>query len=144
MSHKILVVDDEPSNRKMIGYALHSAGHSVSAAESGKEALLKIQAEIPDLVILDVMMPGMDGIEVCERLRNNPETATLPIIMLSALAQVNEKIRGLKAGADDYLTKPIDPKELVARVEALLERSRRLRQAQNVKEGWRWCYNCGG
>ena len=76
MSYKILVVDDEPSNRKMIGYALHSAGHSVSAAESGKEALLKIQTEIPDLVILDVMMPGMDGIEVCERLRNNPETAT--------------------------------------------------------------------
>jgi DNA-binding response OmpR family regulator len=135
MTAKILIVDDEPTLLRLVGYALHKAGFEIVIAQQGEEALRKVQAEKPDLVILDVMLPGLSGIEICQRLRNQPQTAHLPILMLSARDQVKDKIEGLHAGADEYVTKPIDTDELAARVEALLERTRRLRAMPPEKRG---------
>jgi DNA-binding response OmpR family regulator len=126
MSAKILIVDDEPNVLRTVSYALEVEGYEVVVAKNGVEALNKVQSEAPDLVILDVMMPEMSGVEVCEQLRKKPETIHLPVIMFSALSQVQDKIRCLEAGADEYLTKPIAPEELVARVKALLKRYRQL------------------
>ena len=119
---KILVVDDDPNLRRLIGYALQVENYSVITAENGREALDKTQTEQPDLIILDVAMPDMDGLEVCQQLRTEPGTAHLPIIMLSARTQVSDKILGLQAGADEYLTKPVDMDELIVRVTMLLQR----------------------
>lgn len=130
---KILVVDDEQNLLRMIGYALSNEGYQVLGAQNGEEALYKVQIQQPDLVILDVMLPDMSGIEICQRLRSDAETANLPIIMLSARVQVSDKIEGLEAGADEYVTKPIELDEIVARVEALLQRTKRLRQASTAK-----------
>jgi DNA-binding response OmpR family regulator len=129
MSAKILVVDDEPNVLHMVSYVLHAEGFEVVVAQNGAEALSKVQTEVPDLVILDVMMPDMNGAEVCEQLRKRQETLDLPVIMLSALAQVNDKVRCLEAGADEYVTKPIAPEELVARVKALLGRYRQVHRS---------------
>jgi DNA-binding response OmpR family regulator len=133
MKAKILIVDDEPVLLRLVGYALHKEGYETVVAQQGEEALGKVKTERPDLVILDIMLPDMDGIEICRRLRARPETTTLPIMMLSARGQVPDKVMGLRAGADEYMTKPIHPEELVARVEALLERTRRLRQTRQGK-----------
>ncbi len=122
MRSKILIVDDAPNVLRMIGYALELEGFEVVTAVSGEEALDKIASEAPDLVVLDRMLPGMDGTEVCQEIRNRHEIADLPIIMLSARAQVEDRISGLKAGADEYVTKPFDTDEMVARVSGLLER----------------------
>lgn len=130
MTEKILIVDDDPELLRLIAYPLHQAGYKTLGATDGAQALEKVRSERPDLMILDIMLPGPDGIEVCKQLRGNPETVTLPIIMLSALTDVDDKIKGLEAGADEYLTKPISPKEIVVRVRALLERTARLRQVQ--------------
>lgn len=135
MSEKILIVDDDPELLRLIAFPLHRAGYETLGATDGAEALEKVRSERPDLMILDIMLPGLDGIEVCKRLRNQSETATLPIIMLSALTSVDDKIKGLEAGADEYLTKPISPKEVVARVRALLQRTARLRQVQPREGG---------
>ncbi len=123
MTQKILVVDDEPQAVRMLGFVLDRAGYQVISASSGIEALEKIGLERPDLVILDVMMPGMDGYEVCRRIRESPETADLPVMMLTAMAQVDNKVAGFSAGADDYLIKPVSMAELTARVKALLTRA---------------------
>jgi DNA-binding response OmpR family regulator len=131
-SAKILVVDDEPNVLRMVSYTLQIEGYEVVAAQNGAEALSKAQSEAPDLVILDVMMPDMSGIEVCKKLRDQPETIDLPIIMFSALSQVADKVKCLEAGADEYLTKPITPEELVARVKALLGRYRQLRRPKQL------------
>ena len=135
MSSKILVVDDEPNLLRLLSYALYSAGYQTLTAERGEEALALIEEEKPDLIVLDIMMPGIDGLTVCQRLRNQPATSDLPIIMLSARSQVPERIEGLEAGADEYVTKPVSPKELVARVGALLNRTQRLRDADKWKRG---------
>lgn len=135
MSAKILIVDDEPNLLRLMGYALQAEGYDILVAKNGEEALNKLQVEEVDLVILDVMMPDMSGIDVCKRLRSSSKAATLPIIMLSARAQVTDKIKGLEAGADEYLTKPIDREEMVARVKALLKRTKRLQEAQPLKQG---------
>jgi pilus assembly protein CpaE len=135
MSTRILIVDDEPNLLRLIGYALEIEGYQVVVAQSGAEALSKVQAEQPDLMILDVMLPDMSGIEVCQQVRSKPEMINLPVIMLSARAQVPDKIAGLKAGADEYVTKPIDSDEMVARVAALLKRTDRLRHMQPSKCG---------
>ena len=119
---RILVVDDEPNVLRMVSYTLQAEGFEVVVAQSGNEALIKVLTEAPDLILLDVMLPDMSGVEVCEKLRQRQEHFDLPIIMLSALAQVPDKIRGLEAGADEYITKPITPDELVARIKALLGR----------------------
>ena len=125
MAKRILVVDDEIESVKLIGLMLQRRGYEIVAARSGAQALEKAQAEKPDLIILDVMMPDMDGYEVCRRLRANPGTATLPIIMFTAKTMIDDKVAGFQAGADDYLTKPVHPEELASRIEAVLLRTSR-------------------
>jgi DNA-binding response OmpR family regulator len=117
---EILVVDDDRPSVKLISYLLREEGYIVSTAQDGQTALKIIQQRSPDLVILDVMMPHIDGFEVCRRIRR---MAKIPIIFLSAKGQVDDKVRGLNIGADDYLVKPFEPAELLARVEAVLRRS---------------------
>jgi len=135
MSSKVLIVEDDQGLLRAIGYALEREGYEVITAESGAEALRKVEAENPDLVILDIMLPGMSGLEVCRELRSKPKTVSLPVIMLSALTKVSDRVKGLKVGADDYVTKPFHLDELIARVAALLERTRRLRTGPAVKRG---------
>ncbi len=135
MSDKILVVDDEPNLLRIISYALESEGYTVITAENGVDALEQVKSAQPSLVILDVKLPLLSGVEVCRQLRSDPAMVGLPIIMLSARIQVTDKIIGLKAGADEYITKPVDTDELVARVTALLDRTRRLRATQPTKRG---------
>lgn len=126
MASKILIVDDEPHALKVLGLTLHRAGYEVVGALNGPEALDKISQSKPDLVILDVMMPEMNGFEVCQRIRATPETRHLPVIMLTALAGVDDKLAGFNAGVDDYVAKPVSMKELLARVKALLARTSRV------------------
>ncbi|HSA78781.1 MAG TPA: response regulator transcription factor [Nitrospirota bacterium] len=120
---KILIVDDEPDLVELVSYNLKKEGFKVSTAPDGEEALEKVRKSSFDLVILDLMLPGIQGSELCRTLRSNPKTETLPIIMLTAKGDVADKIRGLETGADDYMTKPFSPKELVARVKAILRRT---------------------
>lgn len=125
MSKRILIVEDDVESLKLIGLMLQRRGYTIVAANAGSQALTKAKTEKPDLVILDVMMPSMDGYEVCRKLRSNPDTAHLPVLMFTAKTLVGDKVAGFRAGADDYLTKPIHPSELVSHVEALLNRSAR-------------------
>ena len=120
MNRKILVVEDDPSALRLAGYALEQEGYQVITASDGLEGVRKARDEHPDLIILDIMLPGLDGYEVCQQLRKEPETAKLPILILSAKAREIDKDTGLKIGADDYLTKPADPSTIVAKVKALL------------------------
>lgn len=120
LSQSVLVVDDEPMARTLLRLMLVRAGFEVSEAEDGYDALEKIEAELPDLVILDVMMPGMDGFSVCRAVRESARTAQLPVIMLSAKTDLESVNRGLRAGANKYLTKPISPDELTRQVRSIL------------------------
>ncbi|RFN59399.1 response regulator transcription factor [Marixanthomonas ophiurae] len=119
---KILLVDDEPDILEIVGYNLSSEGYTVITAENGKQAVKKAKKEIPHLVILDVMMPEMDGMEACEKMRNMPELAETIITFLTARGEDYSQVAGFDAGADDYITKPIKPKVLVSKVKALLRR----------------------
>lgn len=123
MPEKILIVDDEVDSLKLIGLMLQRNDYEVVAANNGSQAITKALAELPDLIILDVMMPDMDGYEVCRRLRSRPETKAIPIIMFTAKTLIDDKVAGFEAGADDYLTKPTHPAELASRVQAILERT---------------------
>ncbi len=125
MDNKILVIEDDPATLRLMDYSLRHQGYQVLMASNGLEGLRKAQDERPDLVVLDVMLPGMDGFEICQRLRSEASTRQLPILMLSAKAQGIDKDTGLKMGADDYLSKPADPSEIVRRVGSLLARKRR-------------------
>jgi CheY-like chemotaxis protein/MinD-like ATPase involved in chromosome partitioning or flagellar assembly len=127
MAETILVVDDDLQTVKLISLLLQRKGYRILPATSGAQALAKAETEQPDLIILDVMMPDMDGLEVCRRLRANPRTSAIPILMFTAKTAVGDKIAGFQAGADDYLTKPVHPAELISRVEALLQRAARLK-----------------
>jgi len=118
---KILVVDDYPANVKLLERNLQVAGYETAVAYDGEEALQRVQAERPDLILLDVMLPKIDGFEVCRRLRADEATAVIPIIMITALKDTEDRIRGLEAGADDFLSKPFDRGELLARVKGLLQ-----------------------
>ena len=119
---KILVVDDEPDLVELISYNLKKEGFEVSSAPDGEEALKKIRKEAFNLVLLDLMLPGIQGMELCRILRKDPKTEGLPIIMVTAKGEEVDKILGLEIGADDYLTKPFSPRELIARVKAVLRR----------------------
>lgn len=120
---KILVVDDEPDTLEIIKIGLEFRNYRVVTAVNGEEALEKISSEMPDLVVLDVMMPKIDGLEVCKRTKANFFTSQIPIILLTARGQVEDKVHGLSLGADDYLAKPFDMRELAARVEMILRRT---------------------
>jgi len=120
MKPKILVVDDEPDAVELIEFNLKSAGYDVVTAPDGEEALTKARAVLPALIILDVMLPEVDGMEVCKILRRDPRTSVVPIIMLTAKAAELDRVLGLELGADDYVTKPFSPRELVLRVKRLL------------------------
>jgi DNA-binding response OmpR family regulator len=120
VSWSVLIVDDEPMTRNLLRMMLSYAGYRIYEAEDGLDALEKIRQYTPDIVILDVMMPNMDGIDVCKQIRQDKSTAELPVIMLSAYTQPTAVEAGLAAGADKYLTKPIARKVLLEHVEALL------------------------
>lgn len=122
MAEKILIVDDDLDTLRLVGLMLQRQGYEIVAASGGHQALLLAQSEKPELILLDVMMPDMDGVEVTRRLRQSAETKDIPIIMFTAKTQVEDKIEGFEAGADDYLTKPTQPRELFAHVKAVLAR----------------------
>ena len=122
---KILIVEDEANIRQLVRYNLEKEGFQVMEAADGLQGLRTAQKEKPDLVLLDLMLPGMDGLEVCRTLKGAPATSALPIIMLTAKAEEVDKIIGLELGADDYMTKPFSPRELTARIKAVLRRSQK-------------------
>ena len=125
MPTRILIVEDDPDIAQLVARYLDKAGFSTERAASGREALQTITERPPDLVVLDLMLPHMDGLEVCRLLRAHDATSGIPVIMLTARAEESERIVGLELGADDYLAKPFSPNELVARVRALLRRAQR-------------------
>ena len=124
MRPRVLVVEDEQALVELLRYNLEQAGFRVTVALDGEEALAAVRDEVPDLVLLDWMLPLMSGIEVCRQLRRQTATANLPIIMLTARGEEGDRVRGLDAGADDYVAKPFSPAELVARIRAVLRRIR--------------------
>tara|TARA_Y100001936_G_scaffold200619_1_gene202502 strand:- start:9732 stop:10421 length:690 start_codon:yes stop_codon:yes gene_type:complete len=118
----ILVVEDEPGIQELISYRLHQAGHETFCARDAEKAIEVVNDALPDLVLLDWMLPGMSGIEFAKILRKAPRTKNIPIIMLTARVEESDKVSGLEVGADDYITKPFSPRELVARIKAVLRR----------------------
>jgi two-component system phosphate regulon response regulator PhoB len=118
----ILVVEDEADIRELVGYNLTKAGYQVTSVATGEEALASAGADPPDLVLLDLMLPGMDGLAVCRRLKKDPQTESIPIVMLTAKGEESDIVQGLNLGADDYVTKPFSPRILIARVQAVLRR----------------------
>ena len=124
MPARILVVEDEDALSALLEYNLEKEGFEVRLSSDGEDALLIVEEDKPDLVVLDWMLPGLSGIEICRRVRAAPETRDIPVIMLTARSDEDDRIRGLDTGADDYLTKPFSIPELIARVRALLRRSR--------------------
>ena len=135
MTARILVADDDETIIRLLTITLRNEGYELIIARNGRDALDMTNQEQPDMAILDVMMPEMTGFEVCHALRAQPETATMPIIILSGLADVDDKVSGIQAGADEYVTKPIDLRELAARVSGLLRRNRMLRESAAPKAG---------
>src|ERR1700760_1703542 len=120
MTARVLVVDDILSNVKLLEAKLSAEYFEVASAFNGIDALARMDEQAPDIVLLDVMMPGMDGFEVCRRIKANPKTAHVPVVMVTALDQPSDRVAGLDAGADDFLTKPVDDAALFARVRSLV------------------------
>src|SRR5437588_103188 len=135
---KVLVVDDTPLNIKLLGDLLTVKGYAVATAANGEEALAKLASDAPDIVLLDVMMPGLSGYDVCRRIRADPTTALLPVVMVTSLDPQTERVKGIEAGADDFISKPINQPELFARVRSLLRikslQDEVRRQADALKE----------
>lgn len=127
---RVLVVDDEKDILELVRYNLAREGYHVTSVTSGEEALREVRGQVPDLVILDLMLPGVDGLDVCRQLRNDTRTAHTPIVMLTAKGEETDIVIGLELGADDYITKPFSPKVLLARVKAVLRR----RKAKPISE----------
>ncbi len=121
---KILIVEDDPDIVKLLRYNLEKENFSVRSVRSGEEALKIVKEETPDLIILDLMLPGMDGFEVCKGLKKNPNCTSLPILMLTAKGEEVDRVVGLELGADDYVTKPFSPRELILRMKAILRRGK--------------------
>ena len=119
---KILIVEDDPNIVKLVRYNLEKENFSVRSSRSGEEALKIAKEELPDLIILDLMLPGMDGFEVCKNLKKNPNLVSIPMLMLTARGEEVDRVVGLELGADDYVTKPFSPRELILRVKAILKR----------------------
>jgi DNA-binding response OmpR family regulator len=134
MGATILIVDDEPDVADLLKYHLHRAGYQTLTASTGAKALEIARQLRPEAVILDLMLPGMNGLEVCRELRKHPNTASLGVLMLTAKGQPTERINGLEIGADDYVTKPFSPKEVVLRVQALVRRTQAAREGGGVVE----------
>ncbi len=124
MKPRLLIVEDDASLAELLSWTAEAEGYAVQVTGDGEEALLLVREQAPDLILLDWMIDNVPGIEVCRQLRRAPETREIPIIMLTARGEEEDKVRGLKTGADDYVTKPFSPRELMARVETLLRRSR--------------------
>lgn len=131
MTGTILIVDDESSIRELVKFNLQKEGYSIIETDNGLSAVTMAKTDKPDLIVLDLMLPGMDGLEVCRTLKGQQSTTAIPIVMLTAKDEEIDKIIGLELGADDYLTKPFSPRELVARVKAVLRRSHK----ESVLEG---------
>ena len=129
---RVLVVEDSTDIADLIRHYLERAGHAVEVTASGSDVLPRARKSAPDLVVLDLMLPGMDGLLVCQALRHDRSTAGIPVIMLTARGEEADRIRGLELGADDYVTKPFSPKELVARIAALLRRTQPLKTPATV------------
>src|SRR5437867_10930626 len=125
MSTRILIVEDDRDIADLVAHYLGKAGFTTDVISAGRDALKAIVDRPPDLVVLDLMLPQLDGLEICRALRNNEKTADIPIIMLTARAEESDRIVGLELGADDYIAKPFSPNELVARARALLRRAQR-------------------
>lgn len=121
---KVLLVEDEPAQREVLKYNLQSEGFDVVAAADGDEAILLVEEETPDIIVLDWMLPGISGIEICRRIKSKSHTRSIPVIMLSARAEEVDRVRGLETGADDYVVKPYSVLELMARVRSQLRRVR--------------------
>ena len=134
MKEKILIVDDEKDIVKMVDYNLKKEGYRTIACYDGEDVLDAVAKEHPDLILLDLMLPGIDGLEVCKKIKNDPKTSALPIIMLTAKSQETDKIVGLEMGADDYITKPFSPRELTARIKAVLRRTQEKEQLPDIME----------
>lgn len=122
MSARIVVVEDETDLAELVAWNLREAGHTVVTASTGAAGLMEIQSRRPDLVLLDVMLPDITGLEVCRRLRRQPESVNLPVLMLTARGEEVDRVVGFEVGADDYVVKPFSPRELVLRVDAILRR----------------------
>lgn len=125
MGKKILVIEDERDISDLVTHYLEKEGYRVAAVRNGAEGLRQVKSELPDLLILDLMLPEVDGLEICRQVRSNSKTVSLPLIMLTAKGEEIDRVVGLEMGADDYISKPFSPKELVARVKALLRRVER-------------------
>ena len=132
MKPRILVVDDEPEAVELIEFNLKQSGYTVGTAADGADALKKARSQPPDLIVLDVMLPEMDGFEICKTLRLDPSTTKVPIIMLTAKAAEIDRVLGLELGADDYLTKPFSTRELLLRIKKILARGQFSEQAENL------------
>src|SRR6267378_3141332 len=135
MSARILVVEDEEALTTLLRYNLDAEGYDVETVGRGDDADTRLKERVPDLIVLDWMLPGLSGIELCRRLRARPETRALPIIMLTARGEESERVRGLATGADDYIVKPFSVPELLARIRALLRRSKPERVAATLSAG---------
>jgi two-component system phosphate regulon response regulator PhoB len=135
MSARILIVEDEAPLTELLRYNLEAEGYSVEAVDRGDEAEIRLKEQLPDLLVLDWMLPGLSGIELCRRLRARSDTRALPIIMLTARGEESERVRGLATGADDYMVKPFSVPELIARVRALLRRAKPERVADVLELG---------
>lgn len=133
MAARLLIVEDDPALAELLVWHFEAEGYDVTQTPDGEEALLLAAEEAPDAVILDWMIENLSGIEVCRRLRRGADTATIPIIMLTARGEEEDRIRGLETGADDYVTKPFSPRELVARLSAVLRRTRPALAGQTLK-----------
>ena len=134
--NKVLVVEDEPDILEMVRYNLDQAGLDVETAEDAERALQSVREILPDLIILDLMLPGIDGLDMCRQLKQDARTRHIPILMLTARKEEVDRIVGLELGADDYVVKPFSPRELVLRAQAILRRSQGSSQSATDTEGW--------